>query len=163
MNLWHAEDWIPIIVNVRLNQAEATLQVWLAERGLTRADISDHDLSQEVSRLVGGGSGSTYYVRRSRLHELLTSGRLKRPMGRADEHATAPARKHSAVRIINRSLDSQGVPEGTIAWVVGVNADNGGGYRYELEVAAADGSIRIIRSVDDRDLEVLDSPIGPYE
>lgn len=73
-NEWIANDWTPIIENVRLSHAEAALRAWLVERGLTANDIPKADLAQEVGRRVGGGTLCTYYVRRSRLEQLEARG-----------------------------------------------------------------------------------------
>jgi len=71
LNLFHEEDWVAIVKDVRLSQAESALHAWLDEHGLRMTDLPREDWSQEVGRLIGGGSFCTYYVRRSRLEQLL--------------------------------------------------------------------------------------------
>ena len=80
MNPWVDEDWVPIIKDVRLSEAESALHAWLAERGLSMSDLPKDDFARQVGRLVGGGSFCSYYVRRSRLQQLLGED----PRGEAD-------------------------------------------------------------------------------
>ena len=130
---------------------------------LTRADIPKQDLAQEVSRLIQGGSGSTYYVRRSRLQQLVMNGQLKRPPARADEAPTQPARKYSTVRIVTTRFESQDAPAGTLAWIVDLDVDERRENRYQLEVASIEGTLQSPLVARDRDFEVLDSPLGAEE
>ncbi len=163
MNQFVEKDWIPIIVDVRLPKAESALKSWMDERGLTRADMPKQDLAQEVAPLIQGGSGSTYYFRRSRLQQLVMSGQLKRPPARADEAPTQPVRKYSTVRIVTTRFESQDAPAGTLAWIVERDVDERRENRYQLEVASIEGTLQSPLVARDRDFEVLDSPLGAEE
>lgn|ERR1700687_3049264 len=158
MNPFLEKDWIPIIVDVRLPAAESALKSWLEERGLTAADISKHDLAQEVSRLVRGGTGSTYFVRRSRLQQLIMNGRLKKRRGRGDRPPALPPKKFSTVRMVTDRFESQGAPAGTLAWIIQLDVDEIGGNRYQLEGSTGDTQSPLV--AHDGDFEVLDSPVG---
>ncbi len=163
MNPRLKNDWIPIIVDVRLSAAESALKSWLDERGLTQDDIPKEDLAQEISRLIQGGTGSTHYVRRSRLEQLLISGQLKKPPGKVDGAPTQPARKYSGVRIVTSRFESQDAPAGTLAWVVERDVDERRENRYQLQVANCEGATQSPLVARDEDFEVLDSPVGPEE
>src|SRR5438874_1697049 len=110
MNLFVEKHWIPIIVDVRLPVAESTLKSWFEERGLTAAEIPKEDLASEVSRLVQGGTGCTYFVRRSRLQQLLISGRLKKRSSLGDRPPELRPKQFSTVRGVTDRFTSQGAP-----------------------------------------------------
>lgn len=161
MNPLLEKDWIPIIVDVRLLEAESALKSWLEERGLTAADIPKEDLAREISRLVQGGTGCTYSVRRSRLQQLLINGRLKKRPGRGDRPPALPPKKFSTVRMVTDRFESQGAPPGTLAWIIQCDVDERRGHRYQLEGSVGGTQSPLV--AHDGDFEVLDSPVGPEE
>src|SRR5262245_39167051 len=123
MSKFVKSEFVPIIVDVRLAQAESAFKSWLVERGLADSDIPKGDVAQEISRLINGGTGCTYFVRRSRLLQLLKSGRLNKPSSQTNGAFAQPAKMYSTVRIRTHRFESQGAPAGTIAWIVDRDLD----------------------------------------
>jgi hypothetical protein len=159
MSQFVKSEWIPILM-ARLPVAESALKSWLDERGLAQTDIPQRDVAREVSRMIDGGTGCTYLVRRSRLLEFHRSGRLKPHSNGAYGPFARPAKKYSTVRILSNNLTSNGAPAGTIAWVEGRDLDESENNRYRLEVSSVEGGTRTVEFAGDGDIEVIDSPVG---
>jgi len=64
-------DYVEIISDVRLGDADRLWEAWLEEHDLKLSDFQRDEVQQEVGRRTGGGSFSTFYIRRSALERLL--------------------------------------------------------------------------------------------
>lgn len=63
------DEFIVVMPQVKLSDADQLLENWLRPRGISREQI-ETDLQQEVIR-APGGSETIYSIRRSKLQELL--------------------------------------------------------------------------------------------
>jgi hypothetical protein len=65
------EEYVEVISNVRLRNADRLWDAWLKEHGLKPSDFQGNEVLQEVGRRTDGGSFSTFRIRRSALERLL--------------------------------------------------------------------------------------------
>ena len=65
------QDYVEVISHVRLRDADRLWEAWLKEHDLKLSDFQVGEVHQEVGRQTGGGSFSTFRIRRSALERLL--------------------------------------------------------------------------------------------
>ena len=64
-----SEEWVEIVPAQRRPTGESAYTKWLADHGLSHADV-EHHLKLEIGRMVGGGDFVCYSILASRLAEL---------------------------------------------------------------------------------------------